>query len=65
MCFFQDTCEIIREGVYGKVKVLFYGAGLPRIVTQTNLVLIPNKVMVNIFSYLRPIFWETLWIKSS
>jgi len=53
--FFQQTWEIVGNDIHNMVKAFFCGAELPRYITHTNLVLLPKKSVINIFSDLRPI----------
>ncbi|KAG5610830.1 hypothetical protein H5410_022111 [Solanum commersonii] len=53
--FYQSTCEIIGQDIHKMTKAFFCGAELPRFITHANLVLLPKKMMVSNFSYLRPI----------
>lgn len=53
--FFQDTWDIIKEDLHNMVKVFFAGEELHKFITHTNLVLLPKKLVVQIFLDLRPI----------
>ena len=53
--FFQHTWDTTGEDICNMVKAFFNGAEVPRFITHINLVLIPKKVTVNTFSYLRHI----------
>lgn len=41
--------------MFEMIKALFNGQQLPKIITHTNLVLLPKKKEVNTFSDMRPI----------
>lgn len=51
--FFQYCWEIMVSDVTNMVKAFFCGEMLPRYITHTNLVLLPKKEEVKIFSDLR------------
>lgn len=53
--FYEETWEIIRENIYKMIRAFHGGAELPHYITHMNLVVLPKKVNVSTFSYLRPI----------
>lgn len=53
--FYQHIWKIIGDDIYNMVKAFFGGKELPRFITNTNLVLLFKKQVVNKFSDLRPI----------
>lgn len=53
--FYQTCWEILKDDITAMVRAFFVGQDLPRWVTHTNLILIPKKEQVEIFSYVRPI----------
>lgn len=52
--FYQECWEIMYD-IHNMVLHFYGGASLPLSLTHTNLVLLPKKPMVQIFSHLRPI----------
>ncbi|XP_075080127.1 uncharacterized protein LOC142165483 [Nicotiana tabacum] len=53
--FYHSCWDIIGDDLYNMVRAFFNGHELPKCVTHTNLVLLPNKKEVTTFSDLRPI----------
>ncbi|XP_049399871.1 uncharacterized protein LOC125863926 [Solanum stenotomum] len=53
--FFQQCWDIIGDDVVNVVGAFFNGVTLPKSITHTNLVLLPNKDICQSFSDMRPI----------
>ncbi|XP_060200462.1 uncharacterized protein LOC132628715 [Lycium barbarum] len=53
--FYQKCWEVIKADVFSVVKAFFDAQTLPKSITQTNLVLLPKKNVVESFSDMRPI----------
>ncbi|KAH0748476.1 hypothetical protein KY290_027708 [Solanum tuberosum] len=53
--FFQTCWEIVGDDVFNVVAAFFNDFTLPKSITHTNLVLIPNKDFVQSFTDMRPI----------
>lgn len=53
--FFQDAWIIIGKDIHNIVTTFFCGLELPKFLTHTNLVFLPKKIVVNIFSDIRSI----------
>ncbi|XP_070029963.1 uncharacterized protein [Nicotiana sylvestris] len=53
--FYHSCWDLIGDDLYDMVRAFFNGHELPKCLTHTNLVLLPKKKEVTIFSDLRPI----------
>ncbi|KAG5620134.1 hypothetical protein H5410_005352 [Solanum commersonii] len=47
--FFQSCWEIVKQDIINMVKACYCGMEMPRFITHTNLILIPQKETVNNF----------------
>lgn len=48
-CFFQSSWEIIGDDVHAMVRDFFLWQELPKIISHTNLVLLPKKKKLQCF----------------
>lgn len=53
--FYQECWDVICNDIHNMVLQCYVGATLPKLITYTNLVLLPKKNMIETFLDLRPI----------